>query len=256
MIEVVNVSKTFKLNKKQKKEMDTKEDFSHAVKNVSFNCQPGRVFSLLGPNGAGKTTTLRMISTIFKPTDGNIKVCGLDTQSDELEIRKRIGFLTGSTGLYQRLTPNEILNYFGKLYKLSDEKIEQRKNELYDLLDMHGFQNKRIGKLSTGMKQKVSISRTMIHDPEVVIFDEPTSGLDVITSENIIQLIKSCKEQGKTVIFSSHIMSEVDLLCDDMAIIDQGEILFSGTMDQFRAEMKEKTLTGEFIRIVNENRKA
>ncbi|MCB0476838.1 MAG: ATP-binding cassette domain-containing protein [Crocinitomicaceae bacterium] len=254
MIEVENISKTFKLSKKQKKELNTKDEFSHAVKNVSFTCQPGRVFSLLGPNGAGKTTTLRMISTIFKPTDGSIKVCGLDTQKDELAIRKKIGFLTGSTGLYQRLTPNEILNYFGKLYKLSDTEINQRKSELYSLLDMESFQNKRLGKLSTGMKQKVSIARTMIHDPEVVIFDEPTSGLDVITSENIIQLIKSCKDQGKTVIFSSHIMSEVDLLCDDMAIIDQGEILFSGTMDQFRSEMKEKTLTGEFIRIVNEKR--
>lgn len=254
MIEVQNISKTFKLSKKQKKELDTKEDYSHAVKNVSFTCQPGRVFSLLGPNGAGKTTTLRMISTIFKPTDGNIKVCGLDTVNDELEIRKKIGFLTGSTGLYQRLTANEILDYFGRLYKLSDSEIKNRKKELYDLLDMDSFQNKRIGKLSTGMKQKVSIARTMIHDPEVVIFDEPTSGLDVITSENIIKLIESCKEQGKTVIFSSHIMSEVDLLCDDMAIIDQGEILFSGSMDQFRNEMKESTLTGEFIRIVNEKR--
>ncbi len=254
MIEVKNVSKTFKLNKKQKKELDTTEDFSHAVKDVSFTCQPGRVFSLLGPNGAGKTTTLRMISTIFKPTQGSISVCGLDTVKEELEIRKKIGFLTGSTGLYQRLTANEILNYFGKLYKLSDSEIESRKKELYALLDMDSFQNKRIGKLSTGMKQKVSIARTMIHDPEVVIFDEPTSGLDVITSENIIKLIKSCKEQGKTVIFSSHIMSEVDLLCDDMAIIDQGEILFSGSMDQFRSEMKESTLTGEFIRIVNEKR--
>jgi sodium transport system ATP-binding protein len=256
MIEVENVSKTFKLTKKQKKELDTSEDFSYAVKNVSFTCEPGRVFSLLGPNGAGKTTTLRMISTIFKPTSGNIKICGIDTCDQELEIRKRIGFLTGSTGLYSRLTPNEILNYFGKLYKMEQSQIDKRKKELYDLLDMNSFQNKRLGKFSTGMKQKVSIARTMIHDPEVVIFDEPTSGLDVITSENIIKLIQSCKEQGKTVIFSSHIMSEVDLLCDDMAIIDQGEILFSGSMEDFRTGMKEKSLTGEFIRVVNENRES
>lgn len=254
MIEVQNVSKKFKLSKKQKKEQGTDEDFSYAVNDVSFTCQPGRVFSLLGPNGAGKTTTLRMISTIFKPNEGNIKVCGLDTIQNDLEIRGKIGFLTGSTGLYVRLTPDEILNYFGKLNRMSADQIEKKKNELYDLLDMQEFRNKRLGKLSTGMKQKVSIARTMIHDPEVVIFDEPTSGLDVITSENIIKLIKSCKDQGKTVIFSSHIMSEVDLLCDDMAIIDQGKILFSGTMDQFRSEMKESTLTGEFIRIVNENR--
>ena len=254
MIEVQNISKKFKLTKKQKKELDTTDDYSFAVQDVSFKCEPGRVFSLLGPNGAGKTTTLRMIATIFKPNDGQIKVCGLDTVENQLEIRRKIGFLTGSTGLYLRLTPDEILAYFGGLYNMSGSEIEKRKKELYDLLDMHSFHNKRLGKLSTGMKQKVSIARTMIHDPEVVIFDEPTSGLDVITSENIIRLIKSCKDQGKTVIFSSHIMSEVDLLCDDMAIIDQGKILYSGAMEQFRTDMKEATLTGEFIRIVNENR--
>jgi sodium transport system ATP-binding protein len=116
---------------------------------------------------------------------------------------------------------------------------------------MHDFQGKRIGKLSTGMKQKVSICRTMIHDPEVVVFDEPTSGLDVITAENIIKLIRDCKDQGKTVIFSSHIMSEVDLLCDDMAIIHKGKMLFDGTMDEFKNQMEAENLTAEFIRIVN-----
>ena len=254
MIEVVEVSKKFELSKKQKKELDTQDKYSYAVNNISFKCEPGRVFSLLGPNGAGKTTTLRMLSTIFKPSSGTIKICGMDTVGNELEIRRKIGFLTGSTGLYQRLTPNEILTYFGKLYRMTEDEIENRKKELYALLDMDSFQNKRLGKLSTGMKQKVSIARTMIHDPEVVIFDEPTSGLDVITSENIIKLIQSCKEQNKTVIFSSHIMSEVDLLCDDIAIIDEGKILFSDTMEKFREEMKEQTLTGEFIRIVNQNR--
>ena len=121
------------------------------------------------------------------------------------------------------------------------------------MLDMHHFQSKRIGKLSTGMKQKVSICRTMIHDPEVVIFDEPTSGLDVITAENIIKLIRNCRSEGKTVIFSSHIMSEVDLLCDDLAIIHNGKMLFSGTMQTFKQEMKAENITAEFIRIVNES---
>jgi sodium transport system ATP-binding protein len=118
---------------------------------------------------------------------------------------------------------------------------------------MHDFQNKRIGKLSTGMKQKVSICRTMIHDPEIIVFDEPTSGLDVITAENIIQLIQNCKNQGKTVIFSSHIMSEVDLLCDDMAIIHKGKLLFSGTMTDFKDQMQADNLTAEFIRIVHQS---
>jgi sodium transport system ATP-binding protein len=191
-----------------------------------------------------------MIATIFQPTSGNIKVCGYDTVKDSEIVRKKIGFLTGSTGLYGRLSPNELITYFAELYGVSKSDLAIRKQKLYDLLDMHDFQNKRIAKLSTGMKQKVSICRTMIHDPEVVIFDEPTSGLDVITAENIIELIKECKIQGKTVIFSSHIMSEVDLLCDDLAIINKGKLLFQGTMEEYRWNMQAENLTAEFIRIV------
>lgn len=253
MIEVSNLSKEFELSKKQRKELDTADRKAVAVSNVSFTCQPGRVFSLLGPNGAGKTTTLRMLSTIFKPTRGTIKIAGIDVLTQSHEARKKIGFLTGSTGLYARLTPNELIQYFADLYGVPRDVCEERKNKLYTLLDMHDFQGKRIGKLSTGMKQKVSICRTMIHDPEVVVFDEPTSGLDVITAENIIKLIRDCKEQGKTVIFSSHIMSEVDLLCDDIAIIHKGKLLYNGTMDTFRSEMQAENLTAEFIRIVNQS---
>ena len=170
--------------------------------------------------------------------------------------KRHIGFLTGSTGLYERLTPNEIIDYFGRLYGVAEEDLDQRKSELYTLLDMHDFQHKRIGRLSTGMKQKVSICRTMIHNPDVVIFDEPTSGLDVITAENIIALIKDCKTKNKTVIFSSHIMSEVDLLCDDLAIIHKGELIFNDTLQQFRNQMVAENLTAEFIRIINEYKKA
>jgi len=250
MIEVTELKKIFPLTKQQKSELQTSDNFSIAVDSISFSCQPGRVYSLLGPNGAGKTTTLRMIATIFQPTSGSIKVCGYDTVKDSEIVRKKIGFLTGSTGLYGRLTPNELITYFADLYGVSKSDLAIRKQKLYDLLDMHDFQNKRIAKLSTGMKQKVSICRTMIHDPEVVIFDEPTSGLDVITAENIIELIKECKIQGKTVIFSSHIMSEVDLLCDDLAIINKGKLLFQGTMEDYRNNMQAENLTAEFIRIV------
>lgn len=250
MIEVQDLRKEFILSRQQKKELSTTADKAVAVENVSFTCQPGRVFSLLGPNGAGKTTTMRMLSTIFKPTSGSIKIAGVDAVANPQEARKKIGFLTGSTGLYARLTPNELIKYFADLYGVSAGDFEARKEKLYNLLGMHDFQNKRIGKLSTGMKQKVSICRTMIHDPEVVVFDEPTSGLDVITAENIIQLISDCRSQGKTVIFSSHIMSEVDLLCDDMAIIHKGKLLYSGTMDDFRSNMQADNLTAEFIRIV------
>lgn len=197
-----------------------------------------------------------MLSTIFKPTSGSIHISGVDAINNSQEARKKIGFLTGSTGLYARLTPDELIDYFAALYNVSKDDRENRKEHLYNLLGMHEFRGKRIGKLSTGMKQKVSICRTMIHDPEVVVFDEPTSGLDVITAENIIQLIRDCKAQGKTVIFSSHIMSEVDLLCDDMAIIHKGKLLFSGTMDDFRSNMQADNLTAEFIRIVQQSQNA
>ena len=253
MIKVENLRKEFTLTKQQQKEFATTTKKALAVNDISFECQPGKVFSLLGPNGAGKTTTLRMLSTIFKPSQGSIEIAGVDAIKNPQEARKKIGFLTGSTGLYARLTPNEVITYFAQLYGIPKAEYEARKEHLYSLLDMHDFQHKRIGKLSTGMKQKVSICRTMIHDPEVVIFDEPTSGLDVITAENIIKLIQDCKDQGKTVIFSSHIMSEVDLLCDDLAIIHKGNLLYSGSMSDFRNNMQEDNLTAEFIRIVQES---
>lgn len=254
MIEVSNLRKEFSLSRQQRKELNTKEEKAIAVNGISFTCQPGRIFSLLGPNGAGKTTTMRMLSTIFKPTSGTIKIAGIDAEKNAQEARKKIGFLTGSTGLYARLTPNELIQYFADLYGIPRNVCAQRKEKLYTLLDMHEFQGKRIGKLSTGMKQKVSICRTMIHDPEVVVFDEPTSGLDVITAENIIKLIRDCKAEGKTVIFSSHIMSEVDLLCDDIAIIHKGNLLHNGSMSEFRENMEAPNLTAEFIRIVNQTK--
>ncbi|MFW5657472.1 MAG: ABC transporter ATP-binding protein [Bacteroidota bacterium] len=253
MIQIENVSKEFKLNKKQKKELAVNHSSIKAVDGVSFECKPGRIFSILGPNGAGKTTLLRMVATILKPTEGNIQVAGLDVEKQGQEVRRKIGFLTGSTGLYERLTVNELVKYFADLYHVGKSDFEENKARLYDLLGIHSFASKRIGQLSTGMKQKVSIVRTMIHSPEVVVFDEPTSGLDVITAENIIALIRSCKEDGRTVIFSSHIMSEVDLLCDDLAIIHQGRIVHKSTMEDFRVNMKTKSLTEAFINIINQN---
>jgi len=145
-----------------------------------------------------------------------------------------------------------MLKYFADLNEVPADVFESRKKHYYDLLDMHDFAKKKTGQLSTGMKQKVSIARTMIHNPDVVVFDEPTSGLDVITADNIIQLIKDCREQGKTVIFSSHIMTEVDLLCDDLAIISKGNLLYNDTMENFKSQMQADSLTGEFIRIVKE----
>lgn len=254
MIEVEHLSKRFSLTRTQRKESGTTDKEALAVDDISFTCQPGRIFSLLGPNGAGKTTTMRMLSTIFKPSSGSIRIAGIDALKDPQDARRKIGFLTGSSGLYARLTPDELIDYFASLYGISKAESSERKERLFNLLDMQHFRSKRIGKLSTGMKQKVSICRTMIHDPEIVVFDEPTSGLDVITAANIIELIRSCKQEGKTVIFSSHIMSEVDLLCDDLAIIHNGKLLFNGEMENFRKQMHESNLTAEFIRIINESK--
>jgi sodium transport system ATP-binding protein len=252
MIQLQNVSKQYSLNKQQQKELQTNAASVYAVNNVSFNCTPGRVYSLLGANGAGKTTTLRMIATILKPTEGSIIVGGENVLDHPEKVRKKIGFLTGSTNLYDRLTPGEIVQYFADLHGMTKTLFEQRKDMLFTQLNINEFSKKRIGQLSTGMKQKVSIARSMIHNPEIVIFDEPTSGLDVITAYSIIELIKQCKAEGKTIIFSSHIMSEVDLLCDDLAIISKGNLIYADSMENFRTQYSHQSLTEAFIDIVKE----
>ncbi len=250
MISVERLCKRFKLSRKQKQEMASASNIIMAVSDVSFTCQPGRVFTLLGPNGAGKTTTLRMLATMLKPTSGTIKIAGFDTVKEPVKVRSKIGFLTGSTALYDRLSPNEIIKYYADLHGMDGKKFKERKEKLFKLLGIDEFANRKIGKLSSGMKQKVSIARTMIHDPEVVIFDEPTVGLDVITARSIIQLIRRCKEEGKTIIFSTHIMGEVSLLSDDLAIIHKGKLLFNDTYENFLQQMKSRTIEDEFIRVV------
>lgn len=252
MIEIKDVSKSFKVTKKQKRELGIPKNQRtvEAVTQVNMLCQPGRIFTLLGPNGAGKTTLLRMIATMLKPDTGFIKVAGFDTKKEPQKVRKTIGFLTGSTELYKRLTPKEIVKYYASLFGITKDIYQKREKELFDLLEIHEFANKRVGKLSSGMKQKVSIARTMIHDPEVVIFDEPTVGLDVLTSKNIIKLIRDCKKRGKTIIFSTHIMGEVGLLSDDMAIIHKGKILFNSSFDDFLNQKKGRTIEDEFVRII------
>lgn len=250
MILVQNLTKSFKTTSKKgfKKETTT----VNAVNTVSFECKPGRIFSLLGPNGAGKTTTLRMIAGIINPTSGSAIVDNVDISSGDGEVKKKIGFLTGSTGLYERLNADETIEFFGKLHQIPEKKLKERKEYLFEKLGINDFRKKRVGQLSTGMKQKVSITRTLIHDPEVLIFDEPTSGLDVITAESIIDLIRESKANNKTVIFSSHIMSEVDLLCDDLAIINKGNIIYNDSFSNFKNAMKADSLTQEFINRVKE----
>lgn len=252
MIEVDNLYKEFKLSKKQKKLAGISSDKVVAVDGLCFTCKPGRIFSLLGANGAGKTTTLRIVATLLKPTRGTVRVNGCDITNQPREVRRALGFLTGSTGLYDRLTVDELLKYYGDLHSVDPEQFRKRKEDIYSRLDMHSFAGRRVAKLSSGMRQKVSIARTIIHDPEVIVFDEPTLGLDVITARNIIQLIRDFRELGKTVIFSTHIMGEVSMLSDDLAIIHNGRLCYSGSYADFSANMKTKTLEDEFIRIVGE----
>lgn len=253
MIEIRDLCKTFKLSRKQKQELGGMAgDFAHAVDHVSLTCRPGRIFSLLGPNGAGKTTTLRMIATLMKPSSGTIEVCGCDVVEDPIGARRHIGFLTGSTKLYDRLTPREVVKFYADVHGVDRATFERRSDELFTLLDMHDFASKRIGKLSTGMTQKVSIARTMIHDPNVVVFDEPTTGLDVITSRTIIEMIRRCRDEGKTVIFSTHIMGEANLLSDDLAIIHNGSLRYNGTYDAFKETSQSESLEEEFIRLLEE----
>ncbi len=250
MIELKNLTKSFTNTTRKGFKKETTS--VNAVNEVSLECKPGRIFSLLGPNGAGKTTTLRMIAGIINPSSGTAIVDGVDISNGNDEVKKRIGFLTGSTGLYERLNPDETIDFFGKIYRIPDQQLKDRKEYLFEKLGINDFRKKRMGQLSTGMKQKVSIARTLIHDPEVLIFDEPTSGLDVITADSIIDLIRESKENNKTVIFSSHIMSEVDLLCDDLAIINKGSIIYNDSFENFRKEMKANNLTQEFINRVKE----
>ena len=252
MIKVENIHKRFKLSRQQKREMgrDFEGSSVDAVDGVSFECVPGRIFSLLGPNGAGKTTMLRMISTMLHPTSGSIQVDGFDVSKEPEKVRRSLGFLTGSTKLYHRLTANELVKYYADLHGVDRATFERRKDEIFTLLDMHSFANQRIAKLSTGMQQKISIARTIIHDPSVLVFDEATAGLDVVASRGIVELIRNAKDRGRTVIFSTHRMGEVSQLSDDLAIIHKGKFVFNGTYVEFTERMTADSLEDEFIRLV------
>ncbi|MFQ5864494.1 MAG: ABC transporter ATP-binding protein [bacterium] len=254
MIEVKDLTKQFRLTRQQKQELGkaSKNGTIDAVAGISFSCQPGRIFSLLGPNGAGKTTTLRMIATMLKPTSGTIKVAGYDVVQQPQEVRRKLGFLTGTTGLYDRLTPNEVIKYYADLHGMDKNLFKKRRDEIFSRLEIHEFANRRIAKLSSGMQKKVSIARTIIHDPEIIVLDEPTSGLDVITAKNIIQLVRDLRKAEKTVIFSTHIMGEVSLISDDLAIIHKGKLCYNRSYNDFVAQMKTQSLEDEFIRLVEQ----
>src|SRR6516162_6798018 len=241
MIEARGLSKRFQ---------DKKRGEIRAVENVSFTCQPGKIYGLLGANGAGKTTTLRMLATILEPTDGTAVICGHDVVEEPEKVRANVGFLSTATALYPRLTAQELVEYFGRLNSLDEATLKKRVDDLFNRLDMNGFRDRRCDKLSTGMKQKTSIARTLVHDPPVMIFDEPTLGLDIMTARTIIEFIRECRDRGKTVIFSTHVMREVEKLCDVVGIIQNGRLLTEGTIEQLRQRQGVSDMEEIFVKIV------
>jgi sodium transport system ATP-binding protein len=254
MIQVEGISKIFKKSdsKKQKIYRTAPKTTFRAVDRVSFTCQPGRVYTLLGPNGAGKTTVLRIIASMLKPSEGTVIVAGIDITKDPRKARSKLGFLTGSTGLYDRLTPRETLKYFGELHQVEPTTIRSRMDELIERLNIGEFADRRVGKLSMGQKQRVSIARTLMHNPEVIIFDEPTNGLDVLTSRTIIEWIRECRTAGKTVIFSTHIMGEVSLLSDDLGVIHNGKLCYNDSFENFKSQFGQHSLEDAFISILED----
>lgn len=241
MIEAHQLGKQFR---------DKKRGLIRAVEGISFRCEPGRIYGLLGVNGAGKTTTLRMLATILGPTAGTARVAGYDIGREAQQVRASIGFLSTATALYGRLTAQEMVEYFGRLHGMDESNLRRSVDALFARLDMEAFRERRCDKLSTGMKQKVSIARTLVHDPSVMIFDEPTAGLDVLASRTIVGFIRECREQGKTVLFSTHVMSEVEKLCDTIGIIHDGRLMAEGTLTELRARYQQQDLEEIFVRVV------
>lgn len=221
-----------------------------AVDGLCFSCDPGQVYGLLGANGAGKTTALRMLATILAPTSGTARVAGFYIRKQPERARGSLGFLSTATALYGRLTALEMVEYFGSLYGLDAASVRKRTLALFERLQISAFGDRRCEDLSTGMKQRVSIARTLVHDPPVMIFDEPTSGLDVISARTIVEFIRECRKNGKTVVFSTHVMSEAEKLCDRIGIIHNGKLLAEGSLKELRGRYGHDDLEEIFIRVV------
>jgi len=240
MIEARHLTKTFR---------DKKRGEIRAADDISFAVAPGQIYGLLGANGAGKTTTLRLLATLLRPTSGSATVAGFDVTTAPEKVRAHVGFLAASTALYARLTARETITYFGRLNGMTPAAIRGRLKQLSAELDMDEFLDRRCDKFSTGMKQKTSIARTLIHDPAVMIFDEPTLGLDVMTARAIVRFVRDCRARGKTVIYSTHVMSEVEKLCDTIGIIHGGRLLAEGTLAELRVRHGEQDLEEIFVQV-------
>ncbi|MFI4875679.1 MAG: ATP-binding cassette domain-containing protein [Blastopirellula sp. JB062] len=223
-----------------------------AVDRVSLFAMPGQIFGLLGPNGAGKTTVLRILSTVLRPTSGSVQVNGYDVVTEPAMVRRQIGFVSTNTAVYERMTAWETVEYFGRLYGLEEGLLQDRMATIFQRLRMEEMRDVLGSKMSTGMKQKVSIARAIVHDPPVLVFDEPTLGLDVFVGRALLQIIAELREQGKCIIFSSHIMREVEKLCDQVAIMHQGKILAEGTQAELRDRFSQPDLEEIFFHLIGE----
>jgi sodium transport system ATP-binding protein len=241
MIHVYNLTKSFR---------DLRRGQVVAVDHISFDAAPGEIFGLLGPNGAGKTTALRILCTVLKPTGGTATVAGYDVVTEPDQVRQHIGFLSNTTAIYDRMSAWELVEYFGKLYGLEGDGLRQRMEEVFTSLQMNDFRDVLGAKMSTGMRQKVSIARALVHDPPVLIFDEPTLGLDVLVARAVLQTIERLKALGKCILFSTHIMREVEKLCDRVAIIGRGQIRATGTVAELRDRYGEQDLEELFFNLV------
>jgi len=243
MVRVESLSKVFQ---------DRKRGEVRAVEGVSFDCRPGEIFGLLGPNGAGKTTLIRILATILRPTSGAASVGGYDVGTAPEEVRRRLGYLTGSASLYERLTAREVVQYFAELHGMDRVAAGARIEEVFSTLEIHPFADRRCDRLSTGQRQRVSIARAILHEPPILLFDEPTSGLDVLAARNVVRFIRRFRDEGRTILFSTHVMSEVEALCDRIAIIYQGRIAAIGTVDELRERTGERAFENVFLRLIGE----
>jgi sodium transport system ATP-binding protein len=241
MVRAVQIAKHFS---------DPKRGLVRAVDGVDFEAHPGQITGLLGANGAGKTTLLRMLSTIAKPTSGSAEVEGVDVVQEPEKVRSMIGFMSASTALYGRLRAKELIEYFGRLYGLEGARLETRWQFVKQQLNLSEFEDRLCDKLSTGQKQRVSIARTILHDPPVLFFDEPTAGLDVLVSQSVMEFIEGAKQDGKTVVFSTHIMSEVERLCDKVVVIHDGKALYTGPVSDLKEGQGEANLEKAFLKLV------
>ncbi len=225
-----------------------------AVAGVSFRVAPGEVYGLLGPNGAGKTTTLRMLATLLKPDEGSARVAGYDVVKDAERVRRTIGVVNGGMGLYDRLTGREVLEYFGSLYGMSRGRVAERIRALDELLDLGEALARRTGGFSSGMKQKIVIARAVLHDPRVILFDEATSGLDVMARRAVMDFVRGYQGAGRAVVYSTHVMSEVEALCDRAGIVYQGRLIAEGTVPALLEETQSRNLEDAFFRLVEASR--